>query len=116
MRYRGSCHCAKVAYEVDGEIESAMACNCSICRRKGVLMWFVPKARFRLQTPDDAASAYLFNNHVIRHRFCPACGIHVYGEMTDPKSGEAIAAVNVRCLEGIDIDKVPVVHFDGRSS
>ena len=27
----------------------------------------------------------------------------------------AVAAVNIRCLEDFDIDSVPVQHFDGRS-
>jgi len=31
MQYRGSCHCGKVAYEVEGEIKEAMSCNCSMC-------------------------------------------------------------------------------------
>jgi hypothetical protein len=24
--------------------------------------------------------------------------------------------VNVRCLEGLDLDQVPVTHYDGRSA
>jgi hypothetical protein len=114
MKYTGSCHCGKVAFEVEGEIGTALACNCSICQRKGSLLWFVPRAELKLKTPEDAASTYTFNQHVIKHRFCPTCGIHPYGEGVDPK-GNAIAAINVRCLEGIDLDTVKVHHFDGRS-
>ncbi|HXE36967.1 MAG TPA: GFA family protein, partial [Azonexus sp.] len=33
MIYKGSCHCGRVAYEVEGEIKGAVACNCSICSR-----------------------------------------------------------------------------------
>ena len=114
MQYRGSCHCGAVAYDVEGEIESAMACNCSICQRKGSLLWFVPRASLKLTTPESASRAYEFNHHVIRHRFCPTCGIHPYADGVDAK-GNAIAAVNVRCLEGIDLEKIKVTHFDGRS-
>jgi hypothetical protein len=114
MNYRGSCHCGRVAFEVEGTIESAMACNCSMCQRKGSLLWFVPREQLKLLTPDADASTYLFNKHVIRHRFCPLCGIHPFGEGTGP-NGQAMAAVNVRCLEGIDVAAVPVTHFDGRS-
>lgn len=114
MKYNGSCHCGKVAFEVEGELSSAMACNCSICQRKGSLLWFVPRSSFTLLSPEDAASTYLFNKHLIRHRFCPHCGIHPYAEGTDPQ-GNAMAAVNVRCLEAIDLDTVKVTHFDGRS-
>jgi len=89
MKYKGSCHCGKVAYEVEGEIKSAMACNCSMCQRKGSLLWFVPREQLKLLTPEENAATYLFNKHVIRHRFCTACGIHPYGEGTDPK-GNAV--------------------------
>jgi hypothetical protein len=114
MNYKGSCHCGKVAFEVEGEIAGVMSCNCSICQRKGSLMWFVPREKLRLLTPDENASTYTFNKHVIKHRFCPTCGMHPYGEGTDPK-GNRIAAINVRCLEGIELSSVPVTHFDGRS-
>ena len=56
MKYKGSCHCGRVAFEVEGEIKGAMACNCSICQRKGSLLWFVPRAQLQLLTPEGAAS------------------------------------------------------------
>lgn len=114
MNYRGSCHCGAVAYEVEGTLDRAMACNCSMCQRKGSLLWFVPRESFRLLTAEEASATYEFNRHVIKHHFCKACGIHPYAVGTNPKGGE-MAAINVRCLEGVDLDKVPVVHFDGRS-
>jgi hypothetical protein len=114
MIYKGSCHCGKVAFEVEGELQGAMECNCSICSRKAALMWFVPRDRLKLLTSEDALSTYMFNKHVIKHRFCATCGIHTHGEGVDPK-GNAMAAINIRCLEGVDIGSVPVQHFDGRS-
>jgi hypothetical protein len=114
MKYKGSCHCGKVAFEVEGELNGAMACNCSMCSRKGSLMWFVPREQFRLLTPEKDLGTYTFNKHVIKHHFCRTCGIHPYGEGTDPK-GNRMAAINIRCLEGIDLESVPVQHFDGRS-
>ncbi len=114
MNYQGSCHCGKVAFEVEGEIGGALACNCSICARRGSLLWFVPRDALQLRTPDEAAGTYTFNKHVIRHRFCPVCGIHPYGEGTDPQ-GRAMAAVNLRCIEGLDLAAIPVQHFDGKS-
>src|SRR4051812_48966218 len=112
MKYSGSCHCGKVAFEVEGEIDQGMACNCSMCRRKGSLLWFVPRTQFELKTPDANAGTYLFNKHAIRHRFCPVCGIHPYAEAIHPKTGVPTAAINLRCIEGIALDTVKVVHFD----
>jgi hypothetical protein len=97
-----------------GELTQVMDCNCSICSRKGSLLWFVPRDKMRLLSPEDKTRTYTFNKHVIRHRFCPTCGIHPYGEGTDP-SGNRMAAINVRCLEGVDFSSLPVKHFDGRS-
>ena len=114
MKHKGSCHCGRIAFEVEGTPESALACNCSICQRKGSLLWFVPRDRLRLLTPEADMATYLFNKHTISHRFCPVCGIHPFGEGTDPK-GNKMAAINIRCLEGIELDTVPVTHFDGRS-
>ena len=115
MHYKGSCHCGRVAFEVEGEIKSALSCNCSMCRRRGSLLWFVPRADLKLLTPESASSTYTFNKHVIQHRFCPVCGIHPYGEGVDPK-GNAMAAINIRCIENIDPESVPVQHYDGRSA
>ncbi len=114
MSYRGSCHCGRIAFEVAGEPTGITACNCSMCQRKGTLMWFVPRERLTLLTDEGNASTYRFNRHVIEHRFCPHCGIHPYGEGTDPQ-GNRMAAINVRCLEGIDIDALEIHHFDGRA-
>jgi hypothetical protein len=112
--YTASCHCGNVVLEAAGTLDGALACNCSICARRASLLWFVPRAKARLTTPESAAATYEFNQHVIRHRFCPTCGIHVFGEGTDPK-GNAMAAVNLRCIEGLDLSAIPVQHFDGRA-
>jgi|SRR5919106_360121 hypothetical protein len=114
MNYRGSCHCGQIAFEVEGEIGEVMSCNCSICQRKGTLMWFVPMQAMKLLTPPENMSTYTFNKHVIQHRFCPKCGIHPFGEAVGP-DGQAMAAINARCLEGIELESLRVKHFNGRA-
>ncbi len=114
MKYKGSCHCGKIAFEAEGEIKEVMACNCSMCGRKGSLLWFVPREKLRLLTPEADMGTYTFNKHVIKHRFCKTCGIHPFGEGADAR-GNKTAAINIRCLENIDLSSVPVRHFDGRS-
>lgn len=112
--YTGSCHCGNIVFEVQGQIDSGLACNCSMCGRRGSLLWFVPRSSVTLKTPESAVGTYLFNKHVIKHRFCPNCGIHVFGDGQSPK-GDAVAAVNLRCVEGIDLAAIPVHHYDGKS-
>jgi hypothetical protein len=85
-----------------------------MCSRKGSLLWFVAREQLHLLTPEEDIRTYTFNKRVTKHRFCPTCGIHPYGEGTDPK-GNRMAAINIRCLDGVDPEKIPVQHFDGRS-
>ncbi|MDR2336335.1 GFA family protein [Diaphorobacter ruginosibacter] len=115
MRYQASCHCGRNVFEFDGELKEALACNCSMCQRRGSLLAFVPRTALHLKTPEEASKVYTFHKHAIRHHFCPECGIHLYGEARHPKTGEAMAAVNIRCVEGLDLHTVPVREFDGRS-
>jgi hypothetical protein len=114
MRYKGSCHCGQIAFEVEGDLAAAVSCNCSICARKGALLWAVPRDKLRLLIGDEGLGRYSFNKHVIAHRFCRSCGIHPFAEDA-AATGEATAYVNIRCLEGLDLAAVPVMDFDGRS-
>jgi hypothetical protein len=114
MIYKGSCHCGGISFEVEGELAQAMECNCSHCSRKGYLLWFVPRDKFRIATPESHLTTYTFNKHAIKHHFCPTCGCAPFGFGVGP-SGAAMAAVNVRCLEEVELSAVKRVPFDGRS-
>ncbi|MCC6532826.1 MAG: GFA family protein [Burkholderiales bacterium] len=114
MTYTGSCHCGRIAFSVEGSLDQVMECNCSICTKRGALHWFVPRDKLTLRTAEADLSTYTFNKHRIKHRFCGICGCAPFGEGADPK-GNPMAAVNARCLDGIDLAPVKRVPFDGRS-
>ena len=110
--YQGRCHCGGIAFEVDGEIDQAIDCNCSMCSKRGGLLWFAPREALRLSTPEAGLSTYRFNTMKIAHHFCPTCGIAPFGEGVGP-DGASMAAVNVRCLEGVDVAALKIVQVDG---
>jgi hypothetical protein len=114
MTYRGSCPCGRIAFEADLALEQAIECNCSHCQRKGYLLAFAPRDSLRLITPEEDLATYTFNTHRIQHHFCPTCGCAPFGEGADP-SGKPMAAVNVRCLEGVDLATLRIVPVDGAS-
>ncbi|MGH8496252.1 MAG: GFA family protein [Gammaproteobacteria bacterium] len=114
MIYQGGCHCGRIAFDVEGDIESVIECNCSICTKRGSLLWAVSRDKLQLTTDESDLATYTFHTGKIKHRFCPNCGCAPFAEGTD-KSGERAAMVNVRCLEGVDVSALPVVAFDGRS-
>lgn len=115
QKYSGGCQCGKVRYEVQMEIGEVLACNCSRCGRLGSLLAFAPAAQFELLSDDAALTTFEFNNHRIRHQFCSTCGIQSFAIGTHPKTGAKMAAINVRCLDGVDVDALKVKRVDGRS-
>lgn len=114
MIYEGGCHCGRIAFSVEGDLQQVIDCNCSICMKRGALHWFVPRQQLRLETPEASLATYTFNKHKIKHRFCAQCGCAPFGEGADSK-GNATAAVNARCLDGIDLPALKRIPFDGRS-
>lgn len=110
--HSGSCHCGKVAFELTGEFDNAMVCNCSRCRRTGAVLAFTTPDHFRLTTPASNVSTYKFNKKVIAHEFCAACGVQTHGEGKGP-DGKASIAVNLRCVPDIDLDALKITHYDG---
>jgi hypothetical protein len=113
MKYKGSCHCGEISFEVEGDLEQVMECNCSHCSRKGYLLWFLPRAQLNLLTAEAGLATYTFNKHVIKHHFCPKCGCAPFG--FGEHSGASMTAINVRCLEDIEISSLEKVPVDGRS-
>ena len=111
---KGGCHCGRVRFEAEGSPTEVMSCNCSICSRKGSLLWFIPRDKLRMLTPEDGMSTYTFNKHFIQHHFCPKCGIHPLAKASD-RSGKPMAAINVRCVEGVDLKALEVKPFNGRA-
>ena len=110
MKYRGGCHCGKVTIEVEGEITGAVSCNCSICTKRGSLLWFVPREQMKL-TGEPELTTYTFNKHVIKHRFCRHCGVKAF---YIPRSNPDGVDVNVRCLDAATIERVDITPFDDR--
>ena len=74
MTHEGSCHCGRIAFEVEGDIAEVIDCNCSLCRRRGGLLWFAPREALVLKTPEGDLSTYTFNKHHIRHHSAPSAG------------------------------------------
>ena len=114
MTYQGGCHCGRIAFEVQGEIGQVIECNCSICTKRGSLLWFVPREQLRLETPAADLATYTFRTGRIKHHFCPNCGCAPFAIGSD-KTGALQAAVNVRCLEGVAPSALERLPFDGRS-
>ena len=110
LTYKGSCHCGRVAFEVDATLDYAMACNCSLCRRVGALWHGASEASLRITAGEDELTLYQFNTKTARHYHCRHCGIHPFSR---PRLDPTRWAVNVRCIESVDPSSLPLRTFDG---
>lgn len=109
----GSCHCGAVQFTVQGQPEQAMECNCSHCSRKGFLLWFVSPEALAISSGTEQLNTYTFNKHVIQHQFCSVCGCQPFAHGRKP-DGTEMAAINVRCLAGIDLQSLKRIPVNGR--
>lgn len=112
--HSGSCHCGKVSFEVEMTLKNALSCNCSICQKRGSLLDFVPETQFKLKSGAGELQEYLWNKKAIHHTFCKTCGILPFAKATGP-DGTKMVAINLRCIDGVDLKSLSIQEFDGRS-
>lgn len=112
MRYKGSCHCKTVKFEVElPDCIEVDNCNCSICAKSGVLHLIVPARDFSLLSGRDAITTYTFNTGMAKHTFCKICGVKSF---YTPRSNPDGISVNFNCLDTVP-DDVRIVDFDGQN-
>jgi hypothetical protein len=108
--YRGSCHCGKVRFEVDADLDPVRVCDCSICRRRGALIHRVAQNRLRLFTPLEEMALYQWNTKTAKDYFCPVCGVlPLRRSRTAPETWD----VNVRCLADVDPSTLTIRYVQG---
>lgn len=112
--YAGGCHCGAVRYETTADLSRVLSCNCSICTKRGLLLVAVEPRQFALVSGDEHLSDYQFAKKRIHHFFCTHCGVESFSRGTGPDGSEMIA-INVRCLDGVDLAALTLMPFDGRS-
>jgi hypothetical protein len=113
--YTGGCHCGDVRYEATTDLKTVVSCNCSICSKGGTVLTFVPATSFKLVSGEENLTEYRFNKHRVAHLFCSKCGIRSFARGKNPQDGSDVVAINVRCLDDVDLTALPTKEFDGKS-
>ena len=107
----GSCHCGAVQWRFDGLPEAATACNCTVCRRYGVL-WAYDYADEGIHV-SGPTKAYV-RGKAIEFHFCPECGCVAYWlALRTDSEGRRRIAVNLRLAEPEPVARIPIDRFDG---
>ena len=107
----GSCHCGAVIWHMVIVPEGATACNCTVCRRYGVL-WAYDYEDQGIRVAGET-QAYIRGRSVEFH-FCPKCGCVAYWRAQQAgEDGQRRIAVNLRLAQPEAVAKIPIDHFDG---
>ncbi|MCO7246909.1 GFA family protein [Halomonas sp. Mc5H-6] len=105
-QHKATCHCGMVVLELDlpDGLVDPKRCNCSMCRRKGAVMAYVPLSGLCVVSGADQLRLYQFNSGVAKHYFCSNCGIYTHHQT---RSNPDIYGFNVGCLEGVNPHDLP---------
>jgi hypothetical protein len=106
----GSCHCEAVRWSFEGVPEGATACNCTLCRRYGVLWAYDYEGEgIRVSGPTDVYAPA----RAIGFHFCPGRRCLAYWRALNPgDDGRRRIAVNLRLAEPAAVAAIPIDHFD----
>jgi hypothetical protein len=89
-------------------------CNCSICRRYGVLWAYYKASTIRVEAGRKATRGYSWGSRNLRFVRCANCGCVMCWERILPKP-EKKMGVNARNFEPKILRSARIVRFDGAS-
>ena len=106
--YQGGCHCGAVRFEVEmvAPHDALYRCNCSLCRKKGIIMKPLPQDDFKVLTGEDDLGVYQWNKKIAAHYFCKICGVYTHHRRRrDPTQ----ISINIECLDDIDMPEADII-------
>ena len=115
---KGSCHCGALTWTFEGDPGSATACNCTLCRRYGVLWAYdYEDERIKISGPSSAYTRKGKADPALEIRFCGTCGcVACWRGLRVEADGRRRIAVNLRLSEPDTVGHFPIDHFDGLDS
>lgn len=110
----GSCHCGAVQWRFEGMPEWATVCNCTACRRYGVLWAYAYEGEGI--TVSGLTRAYV-RGKALGFHFCADCGCVAYWRsLRLEEDGRRRIAVNLRLAEPEAVAGIGIERFDGLDS
>lgn len=121
MTLKGSCHCGRNRFEVDGDLPDKLTrCTCSICAKRGALYAYFRPDQLRI-TQADSDAAYRWNSKQVANHFCSACGCSVWVDSPAYQrdgswdGSTRRVSINARLLDDVDAAAWPVTVIDGKN-
>jgi len=105
-----SCHCGAVRMTLEAAPETVTDCNCSICRRYGVLWAYYSPGAVRFHMPEGPTDRYQWGDHQIIFHRCRTCGCVTDWADVDPAYDRM--GINARLLSPDVLAAARVLHLD----
>ncbi|HEX3809317.1 MAG TPA: GFA family protein [Rhizomicrobium sp.] len=103
-----SCHCGAVKLQIETAPETVTDCNCSICRRYGVLWAYYSPKQVRIAGGTDT---YMWGDQDIAFHRCKVCGCVINWSAVDTSYDRM--GVNARLMDLDILAKARVRRLDG---
>jgi len=106
-----SCHCGAVVIRVSRKPQEIFECNCSICRRLGVLWAYYPCDEVTFEKGEGSTNVYVCNRRWLEFHSCSNCSCTTHWIAADRSFRERMG-VNARLIDGLDRTNTELGHVD----
>lgn len=111
MLNRPVCHCGAVVMRVAEKLSEIFECNCSICRRLGVLWAYYHCDDVEFEKGAGTTNVYAWNRKVLEFHSCSVCGCTTHWVATDPNFRDRMG-VNARLIDGLNRTNTVIGYVD----
>jgi len=109
-----SCHCGAIHLITDNPPDNLTDCNCSICRRYGVLWAYYSARDVKIVASAGATDIYLWGERTIGFHRCKICGCVTHWAPVDPKTDRI--GVNARLMDPAILRPLRIRKLDGAAT
>jgi len=121
MSIRGSCHCGKSTFRIDGEIPAQLTrCTCTFCAKRGWLIAYFEPGQFHPTTLPADDAIYRWHTRQVAHHFCVHCGCATFSDSPafEPDGqwdgSSRRVGVNARLFDDFDAAVAAINVIDGK--
>lgn len=117
--FHGSCHCKRVRFEVDIDLQQATRkCNCSYCWKVRNWSVIIKPEQLRLLEGESEIAEYGFRPDAKNvHGFCRHCGVRLFTRGDVPQIGGRYVSLMLPALDDLPVPELveaPLRFLNGR--
>ena len=123
IKLTGRCHCNRVKFQIflPKMMDHIRVCDCSVCSKRGALIYRIESHQLKLLTSWTQLKMYRWGRRTATDFFCKHCGVlpfRVPGKPTKKELAQGVKpflgwSINVRCLDTVDFNKLPIKLIHG---